>query len=62
MKTLTNFVLGTLLAAVLIGPVASAPLDQAVPTGISIAATGLWHTTQPISVSTVIRSVLVRTP
>ena len=61
MRTLTNFVLGTLLAAVLIGPVAWVPPDQGVPTGISIAAAGLWHTTGLISVSTTIRSALVRT-
>jgi hypothetical protein len=61
MRTLTNFVLGALLAAVLIGPAAWAPPDQAVPTGIAIAAAGLWHKTQPISVSTSIRSAFVRT-
>ena len=60
MRTLTNFVLGTLLAAVLIGPVASAPQDPEMPTGISIAAAGLWHVAQPISVLTTIRSALVR--
>jgi len=61
MKTLTNFVRGTLLAAVLIGPVAWAPTDEEAPTGFSIAAAGLWQTSQPISVSTTIRSALVRT-
>jgi hypothetical protein len=61
MRTLTNFVLGALLAAVLIAPAAWAPPDQGGPTGISIAAAGLWHTTQPVSVSTAIRAALVRT-
>ena len=62
MKTLTNFVRGTLLAAVLIGPVAWAPADQAMPAAISMAAAGLWHATQPVAVSTTLRSALVRTP
>jgi len=61
MRTLTNFVRGSLLAAVLIGPVAWVPPDQGMPTGMSLAAAGLWHTAQPISVSTIIRSALVRT-
>jgi hypothetical protein len=61
MRTLTNFVLGALLAAVLIGPAALAPRDQAVPARIPIAAAGLWHATGLISVSTTIRSAFVRT-
>jgi hypothetical protein len=61
MRTLTNFVLGALLAAVLIAPVVGAPSDQESPTGISVAAAGLWHAAQPISVLTTIRSALVRT-
>ncbi len=61
MRTLMNFAQGTLLAAVLIAPVASAPPDRTMPAGISIAAAGLWHTTGLLSVSTTIRSALVRT-
>jgi hypothetical protein len=60
MKTFTNFVLGTVLAAVLIGQADWTPSDRAVPTGISIAAARLWHRTGLISVSTTIRSALVR--
>jgi hypothetical protein len=57
-----NLVLGMLLAAVLIAPVAWASPDRGAPTAISMAAAGLWHAPQPISVSTTIRSALVRTP
>jgi hypothetical protein len=61
MKTVINLVLGMLLAAAAIGPVAWAAPDQAARTGVSVAAGVLVHATQRASVSTAVRAVLVRT-
>jgi hypothetical protein len=62
MRTLKNFTLGMLLAAVLMGPVAWAQAGQVVRTGLSAAAAEFGHAAQPISVSTTVRSAFIRTP
>lgn len=62
MKPLTNFVLGALLAAVLIIPQAWGDVGQAVRIGVSMAATEFGHAAPPAFVSNTVRSALMRTP
>jgi hypothetical protein len=57
-----NLVLGMLLAAILIAPVAWARPDQAVRSGVSVVVGDLWHATQSSPVLTTVRSALVHTP
>jgi hypothetical protein len=62
MTTLKDFMLGTLLAALLIGPMAWAEAGQMVRTGLSVAAAEFGHGAHPNPVSTTVRSVLAHTP
>lgn len=62
MRPLTNFVLGALLAAVLIGPQTWSDASQVVRVGVSMAATEFGHAARPVFVSTTVRSALMRTP
>lgn len=59
-STMKNLMLGMLLAALLMGPAAWAQAGQVVWGGLSAAAAEFGHSRQPVSVSTTVRSVLVR--